>query len=146
MCCVELCGGVHTAPKPKTRHTVTDANGFQTHFVSLVHFTGLAPLLVSMSGSVNTPLQQESIPVGFIPPAFVVPWRRGVGYLWVLCPRGVGLPSHPRRDMSPEIPYPLPYRKEHGTRDTLTPPSVDRHTCENITFLQLCWRAVMNSR
>ena len=59
--------------------------------------------------------------------------------------RGVGLPSHPEY-MNPEIPYPLPYRKEHETRDTLTPPSVDRHTCENITFLQLRWRAVMNSR
>ena len=71
MGCVELCGSVLTAPRPKTRHTVTDADGFQIHFISLVHFTGLAPLLVSMSGTVNTPLQQESIPVGCIPPAVV---------------------------------------------------------------------------
>ena len=62
-----------------------------------------------MSRSLCNRLQkQESIPVGCVPPSFVV---RG---------RGVGR-VYPQRGLGPEISY-LP-QKEHGTRDTLPPES-----------------------
>ena len=38
--------------------------------------------------------------------------------------------------------YPTP-QKEPGTSDTL-PPCEQTHACENVTFLQLRWRAVIN--
>ena len=99
-------------------------------------------------------IKQESIQVGCIPPAFVVPGvypSPRIPYPWISYPPGYPTLRYP----TPWIPYlfpryPTPRRnwilyllKEHGTRDTL--PSVDRMTlaCENITFPKLRWLAVV---
>ena len=98
-----------------------------------------------------------------VPPAFVVPGKGGRVSQGVRYPRGGGYPRgsvypprrdmesyipYPRRNMGPEIPYP-PWqgkwpvtRNGPGTRDTL-PPCGHIHTCENITFPELRWRAVI---
>ena len=88
--------------------------------------------------------QQESIPVGCVPPAFVV---TGIwGYPGGRVSKGVGYPgvgyTPSRRDMGPKIPTP---QKGHGTKDQErtwyqrypTPPCGQISICENITFPQL---------
>ena len=109
----------------------------------------------------KTTKQQESIPVEYVMPAFVVwggmvyPFPQIPGYPTPLDAQPPGYPTTSGRDMRPEIPPPPKgygtsdqgTRKAPGTRDTLpiSPLPVDRMTdsCENITFSQLRWMAVI---
>ena len=91
-------------------------------------------------------INQESIPVGCVPPACqpypVVShvWGNGVGGVGGYPPLDIPTPwTYPtsRRDMVSEIP---------PGKDTVSKiPPMDRQTdtCENITFSQLCLRMVM---
>ena len=92
-------------------------------------------------------LKQESIPVGCVQPAFVVsgegkvnptPWVPGPQYptSWIPCPQipyplDTLTPSPARKDMRPEIPYPM-------WTEWLT------DTSKDITFPQLLLPAVTN--
>ena len=77
----------------------------------------------------NNNAKQNSIPVGCVPPAFGV----GCGRVYTRYLTHPGYSTPPRKNMGPELPYPLPV-------DIMT------HACENITFPQLRLRAVMNNR
>ena len=82
-------------------------------------------------------MKQESISVGCKPLFYTPGYPTTPGYLTT---------PPPRRNMDPEIPYYPERQKGHGTRDILPAPPEDRmtHACENITFPQLRWRAVIN--
>ena len=83
-------------------------------------------------------IQQESIPVGCVLPAFVIGgYIPPIHYPHTLSPR---YPTphrcpNPGRNMGPEIPYLL--EKEHGTRDTLIPsyPTPRRNMGPEIPYL-----------
>ena len=85
-------------------------------------------------------VNKKAITVGCLPPAFVVPSEGTWAQIY---------PAPSQKEHGPEIPYPW---KGHGTRDQegtwherYPTPCGQINTCENITFPQIIWRAVISN-